>query len=366
MAMRAAGLVALLTLPLMGCRGESEAAEDAAAPALAVSHLRAGLHPVAATEPAMASLHAIRAPELGAEVAGVVTRIVVDEGVAVRRNDLLAIIDDEAHQLSHRRANAELQRIAVQMEEKSREITRLERMHEGGSTPRAILDAARAQLAELEQESVIAETDFLMAERALARTRVTSPHDGTIAARHVSEGDHVGEGTVLFDLTDHSRLQVRVALPDSLSDRLAQGQEVRLWRDGEEETLRQVEVDRISPNVDDASRAVTVIAYLEEAPDSWRPGGTLQAEVVLEHRNAVLVPPEAVVRRPDGLVVYRLEGTTVHAHLVETGLRGHDWVEILTGLRPGMDVVVDGAGFLSDGAEVDPTPRDWDPQVTGG
>lgn len=364
----ALGLAALLGLPLAGCKGdgEAEAAAGETTPALAVSHVRAAVHPVEATEPAMAALHAARAPQLGAEVDGALVRLVAEEGAEVRRNDLLAIIDDGEHKLAHQRAEAEMRRIDVKIDEYGTELDRLERMHEGGNASQAALDAARARVAEAEQERVIAETDFLLAERALARTRVVSPHDGLIAARHASEGDYVTAGTVLFDLTDHSRLQVRVPLPETLADRVAEGQELRLWRDDEGVAPRMVAIDRISPNIDDASRAVTAIAHIEDAPQDWRPGGTLRAELVLERRNAILLPPEAVVRRPAGQVVYVLEGTSVRALPVEIGLRGHDWLEIRSGLRPGMDVVVDGAGFLSDGAEVEARPRVWSPPVMGG
>ena len=356
---------AALSLPLAGCKGdgEAEAAEAEAAPALAVSHLQATVHAVEATEPGLGVLHAARTPQLGAEVDGTIIRLVADEGTRVRRNDLLAIIDDATHQLAHRRAEAELRRIDVQMEEKAREISRLERMNEGGSAPRATLDAARAELDELEQERVVSETDFLMAERALARTRVVAPHDGVITARHISEGDQVSEGTVLFDLADHGSLEVRVALPEGLSDQLAEGQELRLWREGEEDSPRTATVDRISPSIDNDARSATVVAQVEDAPDTWRPGGTLRAELVLDTRASILLPPEAVVRRPAGLVVYAIEDGVAQAHEVETGLRHADWIEIRSGLLPGMEIAVDGAGFLSDGAAVEASPRDWSPQA---
>ena len=146
------------------------------------------------------------------------------------------------------------------------------------------------------------------------------------------------------------------------SSDLAEGLEVRLWREGEEQTPTHVVIDRLTPSIDGSNRAVTALSYVENAPQTWRSGGTLRAEVVLESRQALLVPPEAIVRRPAGLVVYLLDDANVRERAVETGMRTRDWVEIRSGLAAGDLVVADGAGFLTDGASVQSELRAWQPQ----
>jgi HlyD family secretion protein len=47
--------------------------------------------------------------------------------------------------------------------------------------------------------------------------------------------------------------------------------------------------------------------------------------------------------------VFVLKGEQVQARTVTTGIRNTDKVEILSGLRPGEQVVVAGAGYLKDG-----------------
>jgi len=360
----AVGLAVTMTLALGGCKGDAEAEQTGqmVPSAVTVTHMPVAWHPIEETELAIASIHAARAPQLGAEVDGVLLRLTADEGSRVRRNDLLAIIDDGEHQLTHRRAQAELHLIQVQIEQKRREIARLERLHEGGSTSQLTLEEAESGLATLELELVIAEADFEHAEGQLARTRVLAPYEGVIASRLASEGDHVSAGAILFELTDHSSLQIRVPLPETLLDRLTEGQLVRFWQEGQENAQVLATIDRITPNIDDSSRALTIISYVEDVPDTWRAGGNLRAEVVLEARDALILPPEAVVRRPSGQVVYVLEDHVVRARHVETGLRHRDWVEIRSGLVAGDAVVLDGAGFLTDGAIVQPSPRDWHPQ----
>ena len=351
-------------MALAGCKAEAEAEEETGRAAVAVSYAPATLHRIEEVEHGIATLHAPRAPRIGAEVGGVLIRLTADEGSRVRENDLLAILDDSEHQLSYRRAKAELRRIDVLIEQKTREIERLERMHEGGNVPQLNLDTARAELTMVEQEHAIAASDFESAERQLARTRILAPYEGVISARHASEGDYVDAGSILFELTSYSRLQARIPLPEALADRLAEGQEVRLWRGDSDEAPLLAEVNRIAPNVDGDSRAVTGLSHVAEPPATWRAGASLRAEIVLERRNAILLPLESVVRRPGGQVVYVLRDGKAEERVVETGLRQPDWVEIRAGLVPDDAVVIDGAGFLTDGAEVDASLRDWVPRTS--
>src|SRR5690554_5468368 len=358
----APGVVAALLVS--GCMGEAdtESAESASPRAVTVTHVAVSHHALEESEQAIATISATRSPQVGAEVDGIVQRLTVDEGTMVRENDLLAIIEDTEHQLNYRSAQADMRHIDVQIEQRNREVARLERLHEGGSASQLTLEEAQSDVTKLELERVIAQAEFERAERRLAKTRVLAPYGGVISARYTSEGDHVSEGTTLFELIDYSRLRIRIVLPESYLNRLAEGLEVRLWREGEEQTPTSAVIDRLTPSIDGSNRAVTALSYVENAPQTWRSGGSLRAEVVLESREALLVPPEAIVRRPAGLVVYLLDDANVRERAVETGMRTRDWVEIRSGLAAGDLVVADGAGFLTDGASVQSELRAWQPQ----
>ena len=68
---------------------------------------------------------------------------------------------------------------------------------------------------------------------------------------------------------------------------------------------------------------------------------------------AVVVPEAAVVRRPAGLVVYRVADGVVEEVPVTTGIRSGGEVEILAGIRAGDRLALDGAGYLTGGAAVE-------------
>jgi len=147
------------------------------------------------------------------------------------------------------------------------------------------------------------------------------------------------------------RFYIRLPFPLDIVRRLKIGQPVNLtnFEDGK----KAVGVVReIRPALSTMTQTVEVIVDVRN-PGGWRPAGSVRGEVTLDiHRNASVVPEQAVVLRPAGAVVYAVENNTARARMVKTGIQRNGMVEILEGLQAGQVVAVDGATLLSDGAKV--------------
>jgi len=144
---------------------------------------------------------------------------------------------------------------------------------------------------------------------------------------------------------------IRLPFPLDIVRRLKIGQPVNLtnFEDGK----KAVGVVReIRPALSTMTQTVEVIVDVRD-PGGWRPAGSVRGEVTLDiHRNASVVPEQAVVLRPAGAVVYVPAGDLVKERAVQTGQLRDGEIEILAGLKAGETVVVDGAGLLSDGARI--------------
>jgi multidrug efflux system membrane fusion protein len=78
--------------------------------------------------------------------------------------------------------------------------------------------------------------------------------------------------------------------------------------------------------------------------------------VVDTHKDAVLVPPAAIQRGAQGTVVYVVkEDSTVQLRTITTGATDGPATEVLTGLKAGERVIVDGVDRIREGAKVEVT-----------
>lgn len=151
---------------------------------------------------------------------------------------------------------------------------------------------------------------------------------------------------------NRSTLSIRLPFPEHIARQLRIGQSVRLTSFDDTAKTATAYVKEIRPSLNSTTQTMEVIAELR-AGQSWYSVGSVRGEVTIgTHRNALVVPEQAVVLRPAGSVVYVPEADSVQERVVQTGLVRDGEIEIVQGLKAGETVVVDGAGMLSQGVKV--------------
>ena len=122
--------------------------------------------------------------------------------------------------------------------------------------------------------------------------------------------------------------------------------------------------------MDTTTGTVKLRATFTNADEFLFPNQFVNARLLLQTlQNATVVPVAAVQHGAPGAFVYLVKpDSTVGMQVVKTGVTDDDQVQVLSGLKPGDQVVVDGADRLRDGAKVKVSPDKGDPamNVNGG
>lgn len=289
-------------------------------------------------------------PSITAEVAGRVRQVSGRAGAAVTKGQVLALIDPQDLQLGRQAASAEVRRTQALLKNQTAVRERNQALLNKGFLSQSSVDDALAQENALIQQLAVAKAQLAIAERNVAKARVLAPFDAKIERPIIAEGDYVKIGDPMFELVSMRVLNVYLPFPESLLPQLKVGQKVRL--ESPASGVLESQIAEIKAAVGATNRAVNAIVRLREQP-GWHPGTTVNATVSVEVRPATLVVPEqSVVLRPAGKVVYVIEGGKAMQRVVNAGVKRDGWVEILSGLKRGETVALDGAGFLTDNAAV--------------
>jgi RND family efflux transporter MFP subunit len=182
---------------------------------------------------------------------------------------------------------------------------------------------------------------------------VVAPQDGVISSRTATLGAIASAGGELFRLIVDNRLEWRGALNAEQLAQAKEGQEVSLTLpDG---TTAKAKIRQFSPALDSNTRLG--IAYADIVSGSHaRAGMYANGTIMMETQNALVVPAPAVVIRDGHPYVFVLaEAATepkVSMRQVKTGRTRGDGIEILSGIKEGERVAVQGAGFLNEGDTV--------------
>ena len=311
---------------------------------------------IVVTEEAMGWIEAKVNPKIASEVAGRVEKIYIDTGEIVKAGSPMLTVNSEQQELEKKGLQADISRLEALIKNQKLTVERYRSLLAKKSISQERFDNANVKLITLKEQLAGARSRLADNRRRLAKTSVVAPVGGWIEKRFVSKGDFVRPGTPLFLMVTDHLLRIVLPFPESVASHLAVGQKVKLTSPLSRERVIAAEINQIRPAVNVQSRALEVIIYLEN-PGAWRPGGTVNGTVIIEHRkNGLLVPVRSVVRRPAGKVVYQVKDGKALQRKVVTGQRQGNLIEILSGLNGTEKVVVDGAGFLTDGALVREKP----------
>jgi HlyD family secretion protein len=182
------------------------------------------------------------------------------------------------------------------------------------------------------------------------KTQVLAPDSGVISARTATVGAVVGAGTELFRLIRQGRLEWRAEVTSAELDRIRAGTLATVQPPSG--GALQGRVRMIAPTVDPQTR--TALVYVDLPPMSKvgaaLPGMFARGEFDLGASNALTVPQQALIVRDGFHFVFVLGADQrVSQVKVQTGRRVGDRVEVVSGLAPETQVVVNGAGFLNHG-----------------
>jgi HlyD family secretion protein len=265
---------------------------------------------------ASGTLEALVTVEVGSQISGQVTQVLVDYNDHVRRGQTMAILDPqnqrsavEQSQASIQAATASVAQAEAQVALAQAEYDRQKFLFDRGIIAQAALDTASASLRTAQasvrqaRAQVAQQQASLRANQAtLGRTTIVAPIDGVVIDRQIEPGQTVASGlnvAVLFTLAqDLSRVQALIRVDEADIGSVKAGQPVRFTVDAFPDQNFTGVVTRIRalPTTESNVVAYTVEAEADNPGERLLPGMTANAEIILEQRPNVLRVPNAALR----------------------------------------------------------------------
>ena len=193
---------------------------------------------------------------------------------------------------------------------------------------------------------------YELAKEDLENTVLKAPFNAVVQRRIVAPGTYVKVGDPLVVLVRVDKLRYRGTVPERLSQMINIGQPVELEIESISDP-QSTKVTRISPLLDQMSRALMFEAVVENPDRNLRAGLFAEASVIVdENAQAVVIPIDAVVQFAGSEKVWKVVDGKVSEQIVLLGDRREGLVRILQGLQPG-DVILSNAkggqaGILAD------------------
>jgi multidrug efflux pump subunit AcrA (membrane-fusion protein) len=338
------------------------------------------------------------APLIGGKVASVS----VDLGSFVKRGDVLAKLDDRDARLRLEQARAQLdqqaatvrqaeERLGLKSGEKfdplqvpevknaraalnlaEKQFRRYEKLLDSGDVSRSTFDIQKAQYEQAQQlfETIVngarqnyaalqtaraayqvtkAQVD--QAQKAVNDTVILAPIAGFVADRPVDVGEYVTTSSKIATIVRTNPLRLKIDVPEQAVPEVKIGQTVEIRVSAYSDKIFNGHIARVSPNINQASRTLTVEAEVNNSEGLLKPGQFTTARILQQKtEGAVMIPLRAV--RTEGNVsrVFIIKDGKAEQRLVQLGQAAADMVEVKIGLKEGEKIATSNVDKLTDGS----------------
>ena len=330
---------------------------------------------------------------VSSQAEGVVSRILADLGDRVGANQVLVELDREKLQYNLDQQKAALARSLARygatepgrlppidqtpdVKRAAAELNQAQRGFERAAelskrkllAPQALDDAdavLRTKLAEYDSalqnvRNMAADIDasnaaLRLAERQLRDASIRAPFEGYVQERMVSLGELVKGQMPVMKIVRVDPLKVIAEIPEGLAPWVQSGQPVELQVDAYSDRSFTGKVSRISPAVNQQTRAFPFEALVPNTQGLLKPGTFVRVKLTTDHVEQMLTLPYAALQYRYGVNrAYVVTGDSIVGREVQVGDRLGERIEILGGVKAGDVVAMTDVDNLADGMKVAP------------
>jgi len=296
------------------------------------------------------SMRAVNGVLVSTDLAGIVSQIAFESGRELKKGDLLVKLDtqQEEAQLHSAQARRELGRISLQ---------RQKDLFAKKAVAQSDYDAAESEFRQ-------ADAAVEEAQAMIARKTILAPFDGLAGIRQVDLGQYLNVGATIAPLQSLDPIYVEFSIPQQNFNQVVLGKKVHIRADGIDGEEFEGEITAIDSKVDEATRNVTIQGTVKNPEHKLRPGMYVNVDILLpEQAGVVAIPATSINYAPYGDSVFIVKdaaqpspdgtrGKEVVQQFVKLGASRGDQVAVLSGVKPGDEVVTSGVFKLRSHAAV--------------
>ena len=274
---------------------------------------------------------------------GAVKRVLVNEGQAVGRGQLIAEMDDT-------QARNLLSGAEAQMNQANDALERYKMLHDAGSLP-------EVQWVEIQSKVAQAKSQYEIAKKNLADCRLVAPVSGIIGKKLVGAGETALPSQAIVTILDISSVKVKVAIPEAEISGISASTPSTI---SVEAAQKKVCGGRIEKGIqaDALTHTYEVRINVHNGDRKLLPGmvAAVQFVAVAQQQTGqqAMLPVTAVQKKADGsLFVWTVTAdSSAHRTTVSTGDTQGNRIVINSGIESGQRIVTEGYQKLSEGTRV--------------
>lgn len=304
--------------------------------------------------------------EIRPQINGTITEIRIKEGAAVRKGEILFIIDQAPYRAALKMATANVKSAEAKLATARLTVDSKEALRKGEIISDFDLQTARNALLEAQAALELAEAQQSNAATDLSYTEIKSPVNGVTGMIPYRVGALVDSNIpeplitvsddedvyAYFSMTEYQVLDI-IQQQGSFEKLIQDATEVKLRLGNGTLYTHTGKIDAVSGTIEPGTGTVSIRAVFPN-PERWlRNGGTGQVVLTTSKTDCIVIPQSATYEIQNRRFVYKVvDGKAVSTPIeVENTNDGKEYI-VTSGLQEGDTIISEGAGLVREGAIV--------------
>ena len=271
-----------------------------------------------------------------------VEEVLFEDGQVVKKGDVLVKLNNQEERAKVKELEANL----------SESVSQLNRLQE-------LLVTRATSKSTVEQQD--AKTKAISAQLLSARTKfndltIKAPFAGHLGFRDISVGAYIDSGSIITSLDDLNIIKVDFTVPERFFTTINLKQKIIATNTAYQDQAFIGYISSIDSRIDPTTRTLKVRAKINNDNLKLRPGMLLNINIVRQVDRVLQLPESTIIPIEKDHFVFVIEQinneSIAKRKAIIVGRRHPGVVEVLSGLKEGEQVVIEGALKLRDGVQV--------------
>jgi len=301
------------------------------------------------------SVSAWKTANIVPDASGRIGRILKKQGDKVGQGELLATLDMTSLELMQKQARAAMAVAQTAFQNAKLNAERMKKMLENKAISQMQFENTQLALDAADTQMKSAKANLDLVDYTAKNAYMKAPFAGIIAAKNMEEGDMInpmmGMGQSILTLMDLSKVKIAVDVPAEEVEKIMIGQKCLVKISSRADEVFHGEVYSKNLAADPLSKTFKVEIKIDNPEMKIKAGVYADISIEYIHKENVYMLPLSALLAGDKQVMVNENGIA-RKRAVTIGLKDDSRFEVLSGVGPGDQVLVEGNYDLKEGTAI--------------